>query len=72
MQKAINGIDSDAWHFFAWRIDEAVKHVRKPDCDGYSAEYGARGISIKKRPHDPWLESVVATLPAYPSLNYAP
>ena len=70
MQKAINGIDSEAWHYFAWRIDEAIKQVKKPGCAAFSSEYGAKGISVKKRPHDPFLDEVTATFPHYPNLNY--
>ena len=71
MLKAIKGMNMDDWQFFAWRIDNIAKELRKKGCAGASAEYGTKGIWMKKRPHDPWLQDVVKDFPAYPGLDYS-
>ena len=70
MRVAIQDMPRDEWEWFAWRIDNVTKELRKPNCAGASAEQGARGISVAKRPHDPWLANVVARLPAHDTLLY--
>ena len=70
MRVAIVQTGMDDWQWFAWRIDLATKELRKPNCEGWSAEHGCRGVSVAKRPHDPWLDSIVAKLPEYPGLAY--
>jgi hypothetical protein len=70
MRLAIDNLDRDNWEWFAWRIDEAFKRVNARNCSGVNIEHGCRGLSIAKRPHDPWLDNVIADLPAFPHLNY--
>lgn len=70
MQAAIRGMNMDDWQYFAWRIDNLSKEIRK-NYSSVSADYGARGVSMKKRPHDPFLDSVTRDLPEYPGLTYA-
>jgi hypothetical protein len=70
MRDAIAQMNMDDWQWFAPRIDNAVKELRKPSCGGASVEHGCRGVSVAKRPHDPWLDSIVAKLPNYPGLVY--
>ena len=70
MRLAIDNLDRDDWEWFAWRIDEAFKRVQARHCSGVSIEHGCKGLSVAKRQHDPWLDSVVAKLPAFPFLNY--
>jgi hypothetical protein len=70
MRIAIQDMPRDDWEFFAWRIDNAIKELRKPSCTGASHEHGCRGVSVSKRPHDPWLANIVAKLPAHETLLY--
>jgi hypothetical protein len=70
MRVAIQDMPRSEWEWFAWRIDNVTKELRKPSCTGASHEHGARGISVAKRPHDPWLANVVARLPAHETLLY--
>ena len=71
MLKAIQGMSMDDWQFFSWRIDNIAKELRKRHCAGASHEYGTKGVSMKRRAHDPWLKDVVADFPAYPGLDYS-
>ncbi len=66
---AVAGCPDQRW--LIDRLDEACTRVRKPNCAAVSIEHGARGVSIAKRPHDPFLDSVTRTMPAYPGLDYA-
>lgn len=70
MCNAIANLESDTRFFLDYRIHNVVKQLRKPSCGGASAEHGAMGVSVGKRPHDPWLDSIVAKLPEYPGLAY--
>lgn len=36
-------------------IKQSYSEIKKPNCAAFSVEHGARGISIAKRPHDPFL-----------------
>jgi hypothetical protein len=51
-------------------LNEAYGQIKKPNCSSYSIEHGCRGVSIVARAHDPFLDSVTASLPAYPGLDY--
>lgn len=68
MRAAITAMSGDDWQWYAWRIDEIARDIRK--YAAVSREHGAKGLSMAKRPHDPWLDDVTATLPPYPGLNY--
>ena len=70
MRVAIQDMPRDEWEFFAWRIDQAAKELRPAHCAHVAHEHGARGLSMSKRPHDPWLANVVARLPAHDTLLY--
>lgn len=70
MRAAIKSMPADDWHWFAWRIDNIAKELRK-NYSAASQEHGARGISMKKRAHDDWLHSAVADLPPFPGLDYS-
>jgi len=69
MFEAIKNAHNDDWHWYAWRIEECVKELRK-GAAAFSCEHGCKGITMKKRPHDPWLESITNTMPEYVGLNY--
>ena len=56
--------------WFLTRLHEGKRQVRKPNCAGWSAEHGCRGVAIVKRPHDPFLDSITVKLPHYPGLDY--
>ena len=49
--------------------EECAKELRK-GAAAFSCEHGCKGITMKKRPHDPWLESITNTMPEYVGLNY--
>lgn len=70
MLASIVQMNIDDWQWFAAKIQNSVYELRKPNCGGASAEHGCRGVSVAKRPHDPWLDNVVAKLPEYPGLAY--
>ena len=71
MFDAIRQTHMDDWMFFSFRIDEAAKQLKKRGCAGFSAEHGARGVQMKRRPHDPWLDGAMAGLPHFPGLDYS-
>lgn len=57
--------------WFESRLAEARKQIKRESCAAWSTEHGCRGVSIAKRPHDPFLRDVVAQLPKYPGLDYS-
>lgn len=70
MLASIKQMNMDDWQYFAFRIDDLAKQLRK-NYTSVSADYGARGVAMRKRPHDPFLDSVTRDLPEYPGLTYA-
>lgn len=71
MFDAIRNTHMDDWQFFAFRIDQAAKELRKKGCAGFSSEHGTRGLVMQKRPHDPWLDKTTADLAPFPGLDYS-
>lgn len=69
MLASIKQMNMDDWQYFAFRIDDLAKQLRK-NYTSVSADYGARGVAMRKRPHDPFLDSVTRDLPEYPGLAY--
>jgi hypothetical protein len=57
--------------WFLTRLREGERYMRKPTCAAWSCDHCDRGVSIADRPHDPWLDSATAKLPAYPGLDYS-
>jgi hypothetical protein len=70
MLNSIVHMSQDDWQFFAPRITEGCKQLRKLSCTGFSAEYGSRGVSFKKRAHDPFLDAITAKLPTFDGIDY--
>jgi hypothetical protein len=66
---AVAGCEDQKW--LIERLDEALARVTKPNCAAASIEHGARGVSIANRPHDPFLDRVTRSMPAYPGLDYS-
>ncbi len=57
--------------FLLSRIKEGRAQIARDNCSAWSAEHRDRGVSFAKRPHDPFLDRVTATLPHCPGLDYA-
>ena len=70
MLAALANMSQDDWQYFAWRIDDIYGNLKRRNYASMSADYGARGVSMKKRPHDPFLDEITRDLPEYPGLNY--
>jgi hypothetical protein len=54
-----------------WRIAEGSKAIDRDSCTAWSADHCDRGVSFAKRPHDPFLDDVTASLPPCPGLDYS-
>lgn len=73
LRHAASGIEDRQLH--AW-IEERIAHCgreikRNPAYSSVSSDHSDRGVSICRRPHDPWLDKVTADLPPCPGLNYS-
>ena len=71
LEGAIAGLPAIERAWFAERILEAKRQCLKENCAAYASEHGCRGLSIAKRPHDSFLDTVIRKLPVYPSLDYS-
>lgn len=53
----------------AW-LDAAERDMIRMGYAAVSSSHGMLGISVRSGPHDPFLDSVIATLPECPGLAY--
>jgi len=63
-----NMCDADR-DWYVPRIEGIARQMRK-DYTSMSADYGTRGVTMRKRAHDGFLDEVTRTLPHYPGLIY--
>ena len=55
-----------------WAKHAATEAIRGMTA-GYSStsiDHGKKGFCMRAAPHDPWLDRITATLPAYPGIDY--
>jgi hypothetical protein len=57
--------------WFIPRLQQGAAKLRNRDCESVSHEHGCRGVMLAKRPHDPFLDDLTRSLPAYPGLDYS-
>ena len=69
MIDALHNVSELDREWYAPRIDEIARQMRK-DYTSMSADYGSRGVTMRKRAHDPFLDEVTRTLPHYPGMIY--
>jgi hypothetical protein len=69
MVDAVRNLPDRQW--FAVRIRQAAEHMGRSNCSAWSADHCSRGVSMAKRPHDPFLDDITRTLPVLPGLDYS-
>lgn len=52
-------------------ISEAARRLRSPDCASAGCSNPYMSVRVRRRPHDPFLDSVTAGLPHCPGLDYS-
>jgi hypothetical protein len=71
--KAIAAISAgmpDAEKARRW-ISEAARRLQSPDCASAGCSNTYMSVRVRRRPHDPFLDSVTANLPHCPGLDYS-
>ena len=69
MQLAVRNVKDAEW--FVERISQAAMELKSRNCAAYCCDHGARGVSMAKREHDPFLDTTTAKFPHYPGLDYS-
>jgi hypothetical protein len=54
----------------AW-IQQCARNVRPQHCPYSAIEHGSLSVSIRRAPHDPFLDSVTRGMPQCPGLDYS-
>lgn len=70
MLDAVQDMSNAPWYMT--RIADAADALK--NANGYTAwqsDHCDKGVSMAKRPHDPWLDETVKTLPDCPNLHYS-
>lgn len=52
-------------------IQQCARNVRPQHCTGYEIKQGGLSVSIRRAPHDPFLDSVTRNMPQCPGLDYS-
>jgi len=66
--RAIRASAESDW--FETRLYAAAGSLNKT-CASATYEHGARGICVKRGPHDPFLDHATRGFPAFPGLDYS-
>jgi hypothetical protein len=69
MLAAVRNLPDRQW--YTVRIRQAAEHMGRSNCSAWSADHVCRGVSMAKRPHDPFLDDITRTLPVLPGLDYS-
>lgn len=70
MHAAASQMPEAEW--FEARITEAFQTLKRKDSTtSISIEHGARGVSMSRSSHDPWLDKLTTVMPACPGLDYS-
>lgn len=55
----------------SWLATALGEVTRSASCSGFSIEHGTLCVTLRQGPHDRFLDSVTASLPPCPGLNYS-
>lgn len=68
--RAATATAQDAQRIGAW-LDSCANDIMRPNRMSVSHEHDRLSVSIRRAPHDPWLDAITFKLPPLPGADYS-